>query len=127
MTQALRTAREVVELYNRVVWNEQDFTLAKELFADEVVRHGVDEVVTLTREQAVRRIEDLCATVDRVHFALPVVVAGDDDEHVAIVYQAEMTRHDGTADAIASIEVFRVVDGRITEVYNNTHQHGVWR
>jgi hypothetical protein len=62
-----------------------------------------------------------------VQVARPVVVAGDDDEHVAIVYQAEMTGHDGTADAIASIEVFRVVEGRITDVYNNTHQHGVWR
>ncbi|MHB8696373.1 MAG: nuclear transport factor 2 family protein [Solirubrobacteraceae bacterium] len=127
MTQAVRTAREVVELYNLAVWNEQNFALAEELFAEEVVRHGVDEVVTLTREQAVRRIEELCATVERVHFELPVLVAGDDGEHVAIVYQAEMTRHDGTEDAIASIEVFRVVDGRITDVYNNTHQHGVWR
>jgi predicted SnoaL-like aldol condensation-catalyzing enzyme len=127
MTQALRTAREVVELYNLVVWNEQDFALAEELFAEEVVRHGVDEAVTLTREQAVRRIEDLCATVERVHFELPVVVAGDDGEHVAIVYQAEMTTHDGSANAIASIEVFRVVDGRITEVYNNTQQQGHWR
>jgi predicted SnoaL-like aldol condensation-catalyzing enzyme len=127
MTQVLRTAREVVELYNLVVWNEQDFALADELFADEVTRHGVDEVVTLTREQAIRRIEDLCATVERVHFELPVVAAGDDGEHVAIVYQAEMTRHDGTEDAIASIEVFRVVDGCITDVYNNTHQHGHWR
>jgi hypothetical protein len=91
MTQAVRTAREVVELYNLAVWNERDFALAEELFAEEVVRHGVDEVVTLTREQA------------------------------------EMTDHEGTEDAIASIEVFRVVDGRIAEVWNNTQQHGVWR
>jgi predicted SnoaL-like aldol condensation-catalyzing enzyme len=127
MTQAVRTAREVVELYNLVVWNEQDLDLAEELFADEVIRHGVDEAVTLTREQAVRRIVDLYATVEHVRFELPVVVGGDDGEHVAIVYQAEMTRHDGAADSIASIEVFRVVDGRITDVYNNTHQHGHWR
>jgi predicted SnoaL-like aldol condensation-catalyzing enzyme len=127
MTRAARTAREVVELYNLVVWNLQDFALAEELFADEVVRHRVDEVVTLTRQQAVRRIEDLCGTVERVQFKLPVIIAGDDGRHVAIVYQAELSGHDGTDDAIASIEVFRVVDGRIAEVWNNAHQHGVWR
>jgi len=127
VTVAARTAREVVELYNYAVWNERDFALADELLADEVVRHGVDSAVTLTREQARRRVEDLSATVDRVVFTLPVVVAGDDGEHVAIVYQAQMTGHDGSTDAIASIEVFRVVDGRITDVWNNVHEHGHWR
>jgi len=127
MTTSVRSAREVVELYNYAVWNERDFALADELLADEVVRHGVDSVVTLTREQARRRVEDLVATVEHVAFTLPVVVTGDDGEHVAIVYQADMTGHDGRADAIASIEVFRVVDGRITDVWNNVHEHGHWR
>jgi predicted SnoaL-like aldol condensation-catalyzing enzyme len=43
-----------------------------------------------------------------------------------IVYPADVRNHDGTRDAIASIEVFRVVDGRIVEVWNNTHDHGWW-
>lgn len=127
MSTRVRSAREVVELYNYAVWNERDFALADDLLADEVVRHGVDSVVTLTRGQARRRIEDLVATVDRVTFTLPLVVTGEDGEHVAIVYQAEMTGHDGATDAIASIEVFRVVDGRISEVWNNVHEHGHWR
>jgi hypothetical protein len=38
-----RTAREVVELYNLVVWNEHNLALAEELFADTVVRHEVGE------------------------------------------------------------------------------------
>jgi predicted SnoaL-like aldol condensation-catalyzing enzyme len=127
VTAPARTAREVVELYNLVVWNQRDFALADELLADEVTRHGVEEVVTLTREQARQRVERLCASVERVRFELPVVVAGDDGEHVAIVYQAETAGPDGAAGAIASIEVFRVVDGRITDVWNNTHQNGYWR
>lgn len=45
---APRTAREVVELYNLVVWNEQNLALAEELFADKVIRHGVGEAHTLT-------------------------------------------------------------------------------
>ncbi len=33
MSTSPRTAREVVELYNLVVWNERDFALAEELNA----------------------------------------------------------------------------------------------
>lgn len=127
MSPPTRTAREVVELYNFVVWNERDFELADELFADNVIRHGVDEVVTLTRRQARQRVEDMWVLFDTLHFDLIVVIAGDDGEHVAIVYQSTMTTPDGTDTAIASIEVFRVVDGRITEVYNCGYKQGLWK
>jgi hypothetical protein len=56
---AMRTAREVVELYNLVVWNDCDLALAEELFADNVIRHEVGEAHTLTREQAVNRVKDI--------------------------------------------------------------------
>ena len=53
-----RSAREVVELYNLVVWNERDFDLAEELMGGSVIRHDVGESHTLTHEQAVARIVD---------------------------------------------------------------------
>ncbi|KUI24674.1 polyketide cyclase [Mycobacterium sp. IS-1742] len=121
-----RTAREVVELYNLQVWNARDFALADELMGDTVIRHDVGESVTLTREQAVRRIVDHWAMFDTVRFDLNLVVAGDDGEHVAIVYQSPMTLRDGSATTISSMEVFRVVDGRITEVWNCGYKQGVW-
>lgn len=123
---ATRTAREVVELYNLVVWNKPDFDLAEELFADSVIRHEVGEAHTLTREQAVNRIKDMWGMVDRLHFDLKIVIAGEDGEHVAIVYDSTITANDGTETKIASIEVFRVVDGRITEVWNCGYKQGVW-
>lgn len=121
-----RTAREVVELYNLVVWNERDFDLAEELFGDSVIRHGVDEAHTLTHAQAVQRVADMWQLVDSLRFELNIVVAGDDGEHVAIVYDSVATSSDGTRTNIASIEVFRVVAGRITEVWNCGYQQGVW-
>jgi ketosteroid isomerase-like protein len=122
-----RTAREVVELYNLVVWNERNFDLADELFADTVIRHDVEEVTTLTRQQAVQRVKDTWALFDKLHFGLNVVVAGDDGEHVAIIYQSTMTARDGADTAIGSIEVFHVVDGKITEVYNCGYKQGFWK
>jgi predicted SnoaL-like aldol condensation-catalyzing enzyme len=123
----MRTAREVVELYNLVVWNERDLDLAGELFADTVIRHEVGEAHTLTREQAVNRVADVWELFDKLRFDLNIVIAGDDGEHVAIVYDSTMTTKDGTEANIASIEVFRVVAGRITEVWNCGYKQGVWK
>jgi predicted SnoaL-like aldol condensation-catalyzing enzyme len=121
-----RSAREVVELYNLVVWNERDFALADELMGDTVIRHEVGEAQTLTHEQAVQRIVDMWALFDRLWFDLYLVVAGDDSEHVAIVYESPMTTKDGAETTISSMEIFRVVDGRITEVWNCGYKQGVW-
>ncbi|WP_322859076.1 nuclear transport factor 2 family protein [Mycobacterium europaeum] len=123
---ATRTAREVVELYNLVVWNEQNLTLAGELFADTVIRHEVGESHTLTREQAVNRVKDVWAMFDTLRFDLKIVAAGDDGQHVAIVYDSSMTTKDGAEANVGSIEVFRVVDGKITEVWNCGYRQGVW-
>ena len=122
----MQTAREVVELYNLVVWNECDLALAEELFADTVIRHEVGEAHTLTREQAVNRVKDIWEIFDKLRFDLNIVIAGDDGEHVAIVYDSTMTTKDGTETNVASIEMFRVVDGKITEVWNCGYKQGVW-
>jgi predicted SnoaL-like aldol condensation-catalyzing enzyme len=126
VTAAVRTPREVVELYNLVVWNERDLALAEELFADTVIRHEVGDAHTLTRAEAVKRIEDLWNVFASLHFELNIVVSGDDGEHVAIVYDSTMTNQDGSELPIASIEVFHVVDGQITEVWNCGYGQGVW-
>jgi predicted SnoaL-like aldol condensation-catalyzing enzyme len=121
-----KTAREVVELYNLVVWNTRDFALADELMGDTVIRHDVGEVHTLTHEQAVARIVDHCAMFADIRFDLNLVVAGDDGEHVAIVYQSPMKLTDGTEMTIGSMEIFRVVGGKIIEVWNCGYKQGDW-
>jgi predicted SnoaL-like aldol condensation-catalyzing enzyme len=122
----MRTAREVVELYNLVVWNECNIDLAEELFADTVIRHEVGEAHTLTHAQAVQRIRTLWQLVGSLHFDLNIVIVGDDGEHVAIVYDSTITAQDGTETNVAGIEVFHVVDGKITEVWNCGYKQGVW-
>jgi predicted SnoaL-like aldol condensation-catalyzing enzyme len=121
-----RTAREVVELYNLVVWNERNVDLADELMGDSVIRHEVGGATALSHEQAVQRIVDNWAMFDKLRFDLRLVVAGDDGEHVAIVYQSPMELKDGTKTDVGSMEIFRVVDGRITEVWNCGYKQGVW-
>ncbi len=49
-----RTAREVVELYNLVVWNERDFALADELMGVQRVVDGrITEVWNCGHKQGV--------------------------------------------------------------------------
>jgi predicted SnoaL-like aldol condensation-catalyzing enzyme len=122
-----RSAREVVELYNLVVWNKRDFALADELMGETVIRHEVGEATTLTHEQAVQRIVDHWEMFDTIRFDLNLVVAGDDGQHVAIVYQSPMEMKDGTKTDVGSMEIFRVVDGMITEVWNCGYKQGVWQ
>ncbi len=122
-----RSAREVVELYNLVVWNKRDFELADELMGETVVRHEVGEAQILTHEEAVSRVVDTWKMFDTLRFDLNLVVAGDDGEHVAIVYQSPMELKDGTKTDVGSMEIFRVVDGRITEVWNCGYKQGVWQ
>ncbi|EHB58033.1 protein of unknown function DUF1486 [Mycolicibacterium rhodesiae JS60] len=121
-----RTAREVVEQYNLVVWNTRDIALAEELLGDSVIRHEVGEAVVLTHDAAVKRVVDHLEMFDEIRFDLNLVVSGDDGEHVAIVYQSPMTLKDGTRVDVGSMEIFRVVDGRITEVWNCGYKQGVW-
>ena len=122
-----RSAREVVEQYNLIVWNERDFALADELLGERVIRHDVGESTTLTHEQAVARVVDHWDMFESIRFDLNLVVAGDDGEHVAIVYQSPMRLKDGTETTVASMEIFRVVDGRITEVWNCGYKQGIWQ
>ena len=121
-----RSAREVVEQYNLVVWNQRDLALAEELLGDSVIRHDVGESTTLTHEQAVARVVDHWDMFETIRFDLNLVVAGDDDEHVAVVYQSPMKLKDGTETTVGSMVIFRVVNGRITEVWNCGYKQGVW-
>jgi len=122
-----RTAREVVELYNLVVRNKKDFALADELIGETIIRHEVGEAHTLTHDQAVKRIVDMWEVSEELRFDLNLVVAGDDGEHVAIVYESPIRLKDGTETTVGSMEIFRVVDGRITEVWNCGYKQGVWQ
>jgi predicted SnoaL-like aldol condensation-catalyzing enzyme len=120
-----RTAREVVEAYNLELWNEQRTELADELIADTMIRHEVGEAHVLTRADALKRVTDTWAQMDSLRFDLNVVIDGGDGEHVAMVWDSTMAKA-GNEVKVASIEVFRGVNGQIVEVWNCGYKLGVW-
>lgn len=120
-----RSARDVVEAYNLIAWNHCDLDLAHELLGENVIRHGVGVTTVLNHDEAVARIADHHEMFDSIRFDLRAVIAGADEEHVTILYDAEIVSKDNTV-TIGSMEVVRVIDGRITEVWNSGHQEGAW-
>ena len=118
-----RSPREVIELYNYELWNKKRFELADELIGDTVVRHDIGSSHTLTHEEACQRVFDSWARVDGMEFVLHQVVA--EGERVCIVYECVITRGDQQFST-SSIEIYRVVDGRICEVWNAAHTAGSW-
>ena len=46
----MRSAREVVEQYNLVVWNQRDFALAEELMGDDKLKVIATELVLTVRK-----------------------------------------------------------------------------
>jgi predicted SnoaL-like aldol condensation-catalyzing enzyme len=120
-----RTAREVVELYNLSVWNERDFDLADDLVADTVIRHEVGSGHALTRAQVRKGIEDFLAHFDTLRWEFNLIVAGDDGEHVAVVYDGTITKGADKAH-VAGMEVYRVVAGEISEIWNGGNKQGLW-
>jgi predicted SnoaL-like aldol condensation-catalyzing enzyme len=114
-----------VEAYNFELWNKRRFELADELIGDTIIRHEIGTVETLTREQSLQRVIDGWSRVEHLDFTLLRVIA--EGELVSIVYQCRSRTRDGNEISIGSIEVFRVVDGRICEVWNAARTYAEWR
>ncbi|MGJ6122276.1 nuclear transport factor 2 family protein [Mycolicibacterium sp. Y3] len=125
MSDRAASPRTVVERYNYELWNDQNYAVADQIIGAEIIRNTPGGRTVLTHEQAVTRVRDLWATVQNVHFTLVQIVAEGD--LCSIVYQADIVNHDDTPDFIAAIEVFRVFEGRIVEVWNPcTYDHDRW-
>jgi predicted SnoaL-like aldol condensation-catalyzing enzyme len=125
MSEPNLTAREVAELYTLSAWNEPNLDLADALVADTVIRHDVGQAHAMTRAESRKQIEDTWARADKLRFDLRLVIADDDGEHVAVIYDGTLNK-DGEEMQVASIEVYRIIDGQITEIWNCGARPGHW-
>lgn len=120
-----RTPIEVVRAYTDEFWNKQNFEIANEIIAEAITRHTVGaSPMTLTRAEAKQRGYDLAKKYPDWKFEL--VHAFAEGEMVCTVYSAIGTMVDGTASRLGSIEVFKVINGQIVAVWNNTKDRGIW-
>ncbi len=110
----------VVGRYVEEIYHQGQVELVREICADPVVRHDPGKRSELTHEDQIARINaDLPQW--QPHFTAEVL-AGD-NEYAVLVW----TARGRTAERLLSgIEVFRVVAGRITDVWNAPYASDPW-
>ena len=120
----MATAKDVVTRYLDVLYNERRLDLVAELIADPTWRHHAGEVKVLTIAESIARLQatfDLCPVL-RFDTSL---MCGD-DEFVTVCWNGFSTQTSGKSYTYCGIEVFRVVDGLITEIWNSRETGGHW-
>ncbi|MBU3702962.1 MAG: ester cyclase [Ilumatobacteraceae bacterium] len=109
--------------YTDDVYMARDPEAARQYIADPCLRHEHGHLVTMSIDENVARVRDFLARATTMRFDNVVVV--QDDAHVASAY--DITFGNGDAlQTVSGIEIFRVVEGKITETWNSSIQAGAW-
>ncbi len=118
------TAEAVVRRYLDVLYNERRLDLVTDLISDPTWRHHAGEVKSLTMDETIARLQatlDLCPVL---HFETSLLAAND--EFVTVCWNGDSTQANGRSYVYCGIEVFRVRDGRIVEIWNSRETGGHW-
>ena len=110
---------ELVDTYNLVVWNEMRPELLPEICADPLVRHYSGRRVELSIQEQIDRVEEY-----RDHgMVFERVLQFGNGEYVTWVWNCTSPT---SSRKISGTEIFRVVDGLITEVWNSPYGDELW-
>ena len=119
------TAREVVTRYLDVLYNDRRLDLIPELIADPTWRHHAGEVKQLSIDETVTRLEatlDLCPVLQ-----FDTALMHDGGDLVTVAWNGRSTQTNGKSYEYCGIEIFRVHDGKIVEIWNSRETGGHWQ
>ena len=114
---------EFLQQYTDDVYLARDPEAARQYIADPCLRHEHGHLVTMSIDENVARVRDFLARATTMQFDNVVLV--DDGVHVASAYNITFGGGD-SLQTVSGIEIFRVVDGKITETWNSAIQPGAW-
>ncbi len=120
-----RTAVQVVDTYLDVLYNQRRLDLVPELIADPTWRHAPGEVKQLSLAESMARLAkllDLCPVL-RFETAVRVV----EGPMVTVAWNGWSTQTSGKSYTMSGIEIFRVHDGKIVEIWNSREAAGLWQ
>lgn len=119
-----RTARDVVTRYLDVLYNERRLDLVPDLIADPTWRHHAGEVKALTLAESIDRLQATLDLCPELHFDVSLLHDGGD--MVTVAWNGRSTQTDGRSHVYCGIEIFRVLDGKIVEIWNSRETGGHW-
>ena len=114
------SATRLVERYLFELYNAKNIDLVHEICGDPMTRHASGSVTQLTRDDQVARITKDLAQNDP--FFTVVTLVGD-DTFASLTWNAERR---STGEKLCGIEIFKSVDGVITDVWNSNYFEGSW-
>jgi predicted SnoaL-like aldol condensation-catalyzing enzyme len=118
------TPVDVVHRYFDELYGLRRLELVPELLADPVLRHYPGGTRTLSIDDSADRLESGFATYPTMRFDWAVSVAAG--EYVTVAWNGVVATADSAEQRQASIEIFRVVDGLISEVWIAQETEGLW-
>lgn len=114
----------VVRRYLAVLYNERRLDLIPELLADPEIRHAPGESKVTTLAENTERLEKMLAACPVLRFEPAVVIS--QGELVSVAWNGWSTQTDGRTYEFAAVELFRVRDGKIVEIWNAREAKGHW-
>jgi predicted SnoaL-like aldol condensation-catalyzing enzyme len=118
------TPEAVVHRYLAEMYNERRLDLAPELIADPEIRHAPGETRVVGLAENIERLEKMFELCPVLRFEPELVITQDD--LVSVAWNGWSTQTDGRSYEFAAVEIFRVVDGKITEIWNSKEAKGRW-
>ncbi|MFE0749079.1 hypothetical protein [Gordonia sp. NPDC058843] len=113
-------AVQLVERYVYELYNDEQIDLVDEICGEPMTRHGAGAVRSLSRrEQRERIVADLAAHQPK----FTVVTLVGDATFASLTWNAERLT---TGERLCGIEIFKVRDGVITDVWNPDYLKGSW-
>jgi hypothetical protein len=114
------TNEEFLQAYADDVYHSRDPEAPARFIADPCLRHEAGELITMSLTDNRARIAGFLERHPTAGFRNRITVS--DGEFITSCYEADL----GGGQVISGIEVFRIVDGRITETWNSHPLPGAW-
>jgi len=114
---------EFIQQYTEDVYGKRDPEAATRYIADPCLRHEHGQLVTMPLADNIARIRGFLDQAAELTFDTPILLS--DGEYLASCYNATIGSGE-SARTVSAVEVFRVVDGKITETWNTPPQPGAW-
>jgi hypothetical protein len=115
------TPLDIVKLYIRHTSNEGDADWIPRLCANPVRRHDPDSVTEMTHAEQMERIR--ASSMRALGPQFHTVVLHGEGPFVTWIWQMTLQKGD---KRLCGIEVFKIENGLITDMWNAPYAHGAW-
>lgn len=116
--------KQFIQDYTEQVYHAQDAEAAARFIADPCIRHEHGHQVVMTLAENKKRIAGFFTQFANGRFTYVAEVA--EGNLYSAAYQCEFTDPVGERQTFSGIEIFKIVDGKITETWNAAAGQGPW-